>query len=167
MADSGTTRETDLLVIGGGPGGYHAAFRASTHGIQTMIVDSMGGLGGVCLHRGCIPSKTLLSMAETMHTAACCKDMGINFGEPRLDVEAIRNWKGEVISKLTRGLDMQAKKFKVERIQGTARFADGNAVNIGNSSPGSFFYKNRKRIRPFYHPRHRYTIEQAVFGFFK
>lgn len=124
------TQETDLLVIGGGPGGYHAAFRAASHGIQTTIVESMPALGGVCLHRGCIPSKTYLSMAETIHTAAISKEMGIDFGKPKLDVDAIRKWKDQVISKLSGGLEMQCKKHKVERVQGTARFEDGKHVAI-------------------------------------
>ena len=67
------TQETDLLILGGGPGGYHAAFRAAAHGIQTTIVDAGDGLGGDCLHRGCIPSKTLLSLAETIHAAAAAQ----------------------------------------------------------------------------------------------
>ena len=124
------TQETDLLVIGGGPGGYHAAFRAASHGIQTTIVESMPALGGVCLHRGCIPSKTYLSMVETIHTAAVSKDMGIDFGKPKLDVDAIRKWKEQVIAKLAGGLDQQCKKYKVDRVQGTARFEDGKHVAI-------------------------------------
>jgi dihydrolipoamide dehydrogenase len=128
------TQETDLLVIGGGPGGYHAAFRAASHGIQTTIVESMPALGGVCLHRGCIPSKTYLSIAETIHTAAISKDMGVDFGAPRLDVDKIREWKNQVIRKLASGLDMQAKKHQVERIQGTARFEDGKHVSIEGGS---------------------------------
>ena len=124
------TQETDLLVIGGGPGGYHAAFRAAAHGIQTTIVESMSGLGGVCLHRGCIPSKTYLSMAETIHTAALAKAMGIDFGRPKLEVDAIRAWKNEVVARLTSGLDSQCKKFGVERLKGTARFEDGKFVSL-------------------------------------
>jgi len=124
------TQETDLLVVGGGPGGYHAAFRAASHGIQTTIVETMPALGGVCLHRGCIPSKTYLSMTETIHTAAISKDMGIDFGKPKLDVDAIRKWKDQVISKLAGGLEMQSKKYKVERVQGTARFEDGKHIAI-------------------------------------
>ena len=130
MAGSETTQETDLLVIGGGPGGYHAAFRAASHGIRTTIIESMDGLGGVCLHRGCIPSKTYLSIAETVHAAARCREMGIAFGDPKLDVDAIRRWKEEVVSKLTRGLDMQARKFRVQRLRGTARFTDGESVRV-------------------------------------
>ncbi len=124
------TQDADLLVIGGGPGGYHAAFRAASHGIQTTIVDASPALGGVCLHHGCIPSKTYLSLAETIHTAAGSKAMGVDFGKPRLEVQAIRAWKEQVVFKLAGGLDSLCKKHKVERLQGTVRFEDGKYVTI-------------------------------------
>lgn len=121
-------QETDLLVIGGGPGGYHAAFRAASNGIQTTIVDTMPSLGGVCLHRGCIPSKTYLSMVETMHTASGAAAMGIKFSAPKLDVAAIRGWKQQVVDKLSGGLDSLCKKHGVEKLKGTARFEDAKTV---------------------------------------
>ncbi len=124
------TQDTDLLVIGGGPGGYHAAFRAAENGIQTTIVDRMPALGGVCLHRGCIPSKTYLAMAETMHAAASAKQMGVTFSKPKLDVAAMRGWKDSVIGKLSGGLDMLCKKHKIERLTGIARFEDGKYAAI-------------------------------------
>lgn len=124
------TLETDLLVIGGGPGGYHAAFRAAEHGIQTTIVESMPSLGGVCLHRGCIPSKAYLSIIETMHAAVACKERGIQFGKPKIDLDGVRGWKEQVVSKLSSGLDQQAKKFQVERVKGTARFEDAKQVVV-------------------------------------
>ncbi len=122
------TQETDLLIIGGGPGGYHAAFRAAANKIQTTIVESMPSLGGVCLHRGCIPSKTYLAMVETIHVASKAKEMGVEFGKPKLDVKAIRSWKEQVVKKLSGGLDMLCKKNGVEKINGTARFEDGKTV---------------------------------------
>jgi len=124
------TQETDLLIIGGGPGGYHAAFRAAQHGIQTTLVDSMPALGGVCLHRGCIPSKTYLSMVETLHTVQVAKAMGLEFGKPKLNLDAIRDWKNQVVTKLAGGLEAQAKKFGVDRVTGTARFEDSKFVAI-------------------------------------
>lgn len=124
------TQDADLLVIGGGPGGYHAAFRAAENGIPATIVELMPALGGVCLHRGCIPSKTFLSLAETIHLAEVSTTIGVNFGEPKLDLDAIRNWSKEVISKLAGGLDSLCKKHSVERIRGTARFEDGKTVAI-------------------------------------
>lgn len=124
------SQETDLLVIGGGPGGYHAAFRAAENGIKTAIVEMMPKLGGVCLHRGCIPSKTFLSMAELLHLAQTSKNMGISFAKPRLQIDGMRSWKAGVVQKLADGLDSQCKKYKVERIRGKARFEDGKTVAL-------------------------------------
>ena len=124
------TQETDLLIIGGGPGGYHAAFRAAANGIQTTIVDAESGLGGVCLHRGCIPSKTYLSLAETIHAAAAVKEMGVDFGKPKLDVAAMRGWKETVVSQLVKGLGSLCKKNGVEHLKGIARFEDNKHVAI-------------------------------------
>ncbi len=124
------TQETDLLVIGGGPGGYHAAFGAAQHGISTTLVERMPVLGGVCLQRGCIPSKTYLSIVELIHAAASAKEKGIDFGKPKIDVDAIRAYKESVIDKLSVGLASQCKKFGVERVKGTAEFEDGKHVVI-------------------------------------
>ncbi|UCF32650.1 MAG: dihydrolipoyl dehydrogenase [Phycisphaerales bacterium] len=124
------SQETDLLVIGGGPGGYHAAFRAAENGIKTTIVEMMPKLGGVCLHRGCIPSKTFLSMAELLHSAQTSKNMGISFTKPRLQIDGMRSWKAGVVQKLADGLDSQCKRYKVERIRGKARFEDGKTVAL-------------------------------------
>lgn len=136
------TQETELLVIGGGPGGYHAAFQAAQHGIQTIIVERIPSLGGVCLHRGCIPSKTYLSIAETIHNAAACKSMGVSFSKPKLDIDAIRKWKDDVVNKLSGGLDSLAKKHGVEVLKGTVRFEDGKYVSIeGGSVPRVKFRK--------------------------
>lgn len=127
------TQDADLLVVGGGPGGYHAAFRAASHGIATTIVDAESGLGGVCLHRGCIPSKTYLSLAEVLHAAASAKAMGIEFGKPKINVKALREWKQQVVSKLAKGLDSLCKKYGVDRIAGTARFEDGKYAAISGA----------------------------------
>ncbi|UCE59226.1 MAG: dihydrolipoyl dehydrogenase [Phycisphaerales bacterium] len=141
MAESGSTHETDLLIIGGGPGGYHAAFRAASNGIQTTVVESMPSLGGVCLHRGCIPSKTYLSLVETIHAAKRSKAMGIEFAPPKLDIEAIRGWKQEVISKLAGGLDSLAKKHRVTRITGTAKFANATSVAVEGGDASRIEFK--------------------------
>ncbi len=124
------SQETNLLVIGGGPGGYSAAFRAAKLGIETTIVEERGSLGGVCLHIGCIPSKTLLSMAELIHSAERGKEFGLDFGKPKIDVEGIRKWKENVVGRLTKGLDATAKKLGVERVQGRAVFEDSKNVTI-------------------------------------
>jgi dihydrolipoamide dehydrogenase len=135
------TQDTDLLVIGGGPGGYHAAFRAASHGIQTTVVDAEAGLGGVCLHRGCIPSKTYLSLAELLHAASAAKEMGIEFAEPKLDIKAIREWKNQVVAKLVHGLDLQCKKYGVERIRAKARFEDGKHVVLEGAEVARIKFK--------------------------
>ncbi|MFQ5462708.1 MAG: dihydrolipoyl dehydrogenase [Phycisphaerae bacterium] len=128
------TQETDLLVIGGGPGGYHAAFRAAEHGIQTTLVEQMPRLGGVCLHRGCIPSKTYLALVETLHLANGAKEKGVGFGQAKIDIERMRGWKDSVITKLAGGLDMLCKKHKIERIRGTARFDDGKNISVSGET---------------------------------
>ncbi len=140
------TQETDLLVLGGGPGGYHAAFRAAQNGIQTTILESMPLLGGVCLHRGCIPSKTYLAMAETLHSASVAEGMGISFGAPKFDVNKMRAWKNDVLKKLSGGLDMQAKKYKVDRIQGTGRFEDGKHISVEHSDGANSHIKFKRCI---------------------
>lgn len=122
------TQETDLLILGGGPGGYHAAFRAGEHGIQTTIVDESGSLGGVCLQRGCIPSKTYLHVAELLHLGETAAQMGIQYGKPKIDVDAVRKWKNDVVAKLIGGLDSQCKKYKVDKVSGRARFEDSKTV---------------------------------------
>ncbi len=127
------TQDADLLIIGGGPGGYHAAFRAAAGGIATTIIDAEPGLGGVCLHRGCIPSKTYLSLAETVHAAAAAKSMGIDFGKPKFDIDAIRGWKEQVVSKLVGGLDALCKKHGVDRVRGVAKFEDGKHVAVSGA----------------------------------
>src|SRR5512133_1375866 len=98
------TQETDLLVIGGGPGGYAAAFRAADLGLDVAMIDESGGPGGVCLFRGCIPSKTLLYLTELLYDANRADEKGVCFGEPLLDLEKIRSWRDRVIRKLADGL---------------------------------------------------------------
>lgn len=140
------TQETDLLVMGGGPGGYHAAFRAARHGIQTTILEMSPSLGGVCLLRGCIPSKTYLAMAENLHVAHASQAMGISFGQPSLDIDKMRAWKNDVIKKLAGGLDMQAKKYKVDRITGIGRFEDGKHVSVEHSDGANSHIKFKRCI---------------------
>ena len=94
------TQETDLVVIGGGPGGYSAAFRAAELGIETIIVDTKGALGGVCLHHGCIPSKTMLSISETVRLAERAAKFGVHFDKPRVDLGKIRQWMSQTIDTL-------------------------------------------------------------------
>lgn len=122
------TQETDLLVIGGGPGGYTAAFRAAQRGIQTTIVESDEALGGVCLHRGCIPSKTLLYVAELLGVPEHARELGIEFAKPKLHLDGVNKWKSGVIGKLSKGLAGTAKRLKVEVVRGVAKFEDQRHV---------------------------------------
>jgi dihydrolipoamide dehydrogenase len=126
------TRETDLLVLGGGPGGYTAAFKAAQRGIATTIVESTPFLGGVCLHRGCIPSKTLLGIAELLTLPDHARAMGVDFAKATFDLDKVNDWKSKVITKLARGLGAVAKKLKVEVIQGTATFEDARHVALAD-----------------------------------
>lgn len=128
------TQETQLVVIGGGPGGYSAAFHAAELGIETVLVDARDQLGGVCLHEGCIPSKTLLHIVETLRSAERASQFGVRFGKPQLDIDAIRAWMDQSISKLAGGLKQLCKRHGVEHIQGTASFEDGRRLNVRDSA---------------------------------
>lgn len=124
------TEEVELLVIGGGPGGYVAAFRAADLGVSTTIVDAAPVLGGVCLREGCIPSKALLNIAHLIHSAEESANFGVTFGKPKIQIDKLRDWKKTVVDRLCGGVDTLAKKRKVRVIKGTARFEDGRTVRV-------------------------------------
>ncbi|MBE0414110.1 dihydrolipoyl dehydrogenase [Yoonia sp.] len=121
---------TDLLVIGAGPGGYACAFRAADLGMTVTLVDARDRLGGVCLNEGCIPSKALLHAAEVIREAAHMADWGISFGAPKIDLDALRAKKDDIVGQLTGGLGGLAKRRKVTTIKGTAQFTGANSVDI-------------------------------------
>ena len=123
-------QETEVLVIGGGPGGYSAAFRAADLGMEVTMVDMAERPGGVCLFRGCIPSKTFLHLAAMIHDTRRAAGMGITFDSPKIDLEAIRNWKGSVVDKMANGLVTLSEKRGVQRIKGRALFEDSNMVRL-------------------------------------
>ena len=127
------TQETEVLIIGGGPSGYAAAFRAADLGLDVTMVDIEPRPGGECLYRGCIPSKTLLYLAELIHDAGHAKSMGITFGQPRIDLEAIRAWKGQVIDKLAKGLLTLCDRRGVQLLQGRAVFEGSDRVRLHDS----------------------------------
>ncbi len=120
----------DVLVLGAGPGGYTAAFRAADLGLRVALVERYPKLGGVCLNVGCIPSKALLHTAVVIHEASALAQHGVSFGEPAIDVDKLRGFKEKVVGKLTGGLAGMAKQRKVEVIQGTAMFSGLNQVVI-------------------------------------
>ncbi|MEZ5486502.1 MAG: dihydrolipoyl dehydrogenase [Steroidobacteraceae bacterium] len=127
-------RRVQLLVLGAGPGGYTAAFRAADLGLSVVLVERWPTLGGVCLNVGCIPSKALLHAAKVIDEAASMAAHGIVFGAPQIDLHKLRGWKSGVVGKLTNGLRMLAKQRKVEVIQGTGRFVAPNVVVIEGES---------------------------------
>lgn len=122
--------DTDVLVIGGGPGGYSAAFAAADLGFDVTLVSEEEALGGVCLLRGCIPSKTLLQLAELIHETGEAKAHGLDFGSPKIDLKAMRHWKDDIIKTLSQGLDGLCKRHSVTKVIGRARFVSGEKVTI-------------------------------------
>jgi dihydrolipoamide dehydrogenase len=130
-SSDGGERDAQVLVIGSGPGGYTAAFRAADLGLKTIMIERYERLGGVCLNVGCIPSKSLLHAARVVAEAQEMAAHGISFGKPRVDLDALLSWKQSVVDKLTGGLTGLARQRKVEVIQGAARFAGPNTVLVG------------------------------------
>jgi dihydrolipoamide dehydrogenase len=125
--------KTQLVVIGAGPGGYSAAFRAADLGIDTVLVDSRDTLGGVCLNVGCIPSKALLHVAKVIDDAKAMSSHGVSFGEPKIDLDKVRSWKDSVVSQLTKGLSGMSKMRKVKHVKGTAKFTGANTLSVEGS----------------------------------
>src|SRR5215211_4827154 len=117
MADS-----TQLVVIGAGPGGYAAAFYAADRGMKVALVDPSPNPGGVCLYRGCIPSKALLHVADVLSEAKHAEAWGVSFGAPRIDLERLRAFKTRVVEQLTGGLGQLSKQRKIRYLRGTAAF---------------------------------------------
>lgn len=126
-----------IAVMGGGPGGYAAAFLAADLGMQVTLIDPEKNPGGVCLYRGCIPSKALLHVAAMIEEAKHISNMGIDFGAPKIDVARLRTFKENVVNKLTGGLGQIAKMRKVTYIQGTASFVNSNTLKVEKAGGGS------------------------------
>ncbi|OAI51498.1 dihydrolipoamide dehydrogenase [Betaproteobacteria bacterium SCGC AG-212-J23] len=122
--------DCDVVVVGAGPGGYSAAFRAADLGLRTVLVERYPVLGGVCLNVGCIPSKALLHTAAVMDAARALADHGVAFGEPKLDLAKLRAFKEKVVGKLTGGLAAMAKLRKVSVMTGLAKFVDKNTLDV-------------------------------------
>jgi dihydrolipoamide dehydrogenase len=123
--------EVEVAVLGGGPGGYSAAFRCAELGLETVVIDAAQRLGGACLFEGCIPSKALLHVAAVLSEAERAKEFGVDFGEPRISLDPLRKWKQErVVGKLARGLSAVAKAKGVEVIGGHGVFEDSSTLRI-------------------------------------
>jgi dihydrolipoamide dehydrogenase len=127
------TIETEVAVIGGGPGGYAAAFRAADKGLDVTLIDLAERPGGVCLFRGCIPSKTLLYLASLIYDARRAEGMGVSFGLPKIDVAGIREWKLSVVDRLAQGLVTLSRKRDVQLIQGRATFESSDRVRVSGN----------------------------------
>jgi len=133
-------RSTQVVVLGSGPGGYTAAFRAADLGLNVTLIERWETLGGVCLNVGCIPSKTLLHAAKVLEDANAMAAHGISFGKPTLDLAKLRGFKSGVVKKLTSGLSMLAKQRKVEVVTGTGKFVSPQVIEVSGA-------KGTERIR--------------------
>jgi dihydrolipoamide dehydrogenase len=127
------TQEAEVLVVGSGPGGYAAAFRAADLGLDVTMVDPGDRPGGVCLYKGCIPSKTFLYLAELIFDAAKAGSMGIAFDKPRIDLAAVRAWKGTVIDQMANGLVSLNNRRGVQLIKGRVTFESADTVRVHDS----------------------------------
>ena len=128
---------TQLAVVGAGPGGYAAAFLAADLGMKVALIDTEPNPGGVCLYRGCIPSKALLHAAEVLSEAKHAANWGIEFGPPKIDIEKLRAWKESVVRKMTGGLGQLSKARAVQYIQGRASLLDPKTLQIEKTSGGA------------------------------
>ena len=137
--------KTDIVVVGAGPGGYTAAFYAADLGKKVILVERDKRLGGVCLNRGCIPSKALLNAAHVINTAKEFSNLGVSFDAPRIDPAKLKAWKDSVIQKLVGGIAMLAQKRGVQVIQGRGHFEDSNTLRV-ETEQGQQFIKYDQAI---------------------
>ena len=128
---------TQVVVIGGGPGGYAAAYLASDLGMQVTLVNLDKNPGGVCLYKGCIPSKALLHVAKLLNETEDAKKWGIEFAKPKIDLDKLRNWKNGIVDKLTGGVGLVGKQRKINFIQGKASFASSSKLTIEKKDGGT------------------------------
>ena len=129
-------REIDIAVIGAGPGGYAAAFYAADRGMKVTLVDPEKNPGGVCVYRGCIPSKALLHVANVISESAHAADFGIAFEKPTIDLDKLRAFKDKVVGQLTSGAGQVRNLRKVQHVQGTAAFRDARTLDIDKVDGG-------------------------------
>lgn len=133
---SETQQKYDVVVLGAGPGGYAAAFKAADLGLNVALVDVQENPGGVCLYRGCIPSKALLHVAKLIHEAKNSENWGVSFGKPVIDLDKLRAYKDSVVQKLTGGLGQLTKQRKLTYIQGEGFFLDAHNLKVGQIHGG-------------------------------
>ncbi len=136
------SQETELLVIGSGPGGYAAAFRAADLGMDVTMVDAAQRPGGVCLFKGCIPSKTFLYLSELIYDAQRAESMGITFGKPQIDLKALREWKANVIDTMANGLVSLSNRRGVQLLQGRAQFESAHTARLHDCEVSHIKFKH-------------------------
>jgi dihydrolipoamide dehydrogenase len=141
--------ECEMLVLGSGPGGYSAAFRAADLGMKTIVVERYATLGGVCLNVGCIPSKALLHVAAVADEAQRLSEHGVSFGAPTFDLDKLRSWKDKVVGKLVGGVGMMAKGRKVEVVRGVGKFLDPNHIEVALTSGEGQAQTGEKKVVRF------------------
>jgi dihydrolipoamide dehydrogenase len=134
--------ETEVAIIGGGPGGYVAAIRAADLGKEVVLIEERERLGGVCLIEGCIPSKALINVVELAETARAARKMGLTFGELSLNLEALRRWSDSIVEALTRGIDGLLKRRGVEILHGRARFNDNHTLTVEGAGSTTVAFRN-------------------------
>ena len=136
-------REVDVVVVGGGPGGYSAAFRSAELGLETVVVDAGKRLGGACLWEGCIPSKALLHVAGVIHEVERARELGLDYGPPKVSLDPLRAWKDErVVEKLARGLAGVARSRGVDVIGGRAVLEDSRGLRVEGDEPQKIRFKH-------------------------
>jgi dihydrolipoamide dehydrogenase len=141
-----STLTTDLVVLGGGPGGYPAAFAAADHGMDVTLVNEEATPGGVCLHRGCIPSKALLHVAKLINETREAEQWGLTFAKPKLDLDKLREFKNSVIGGLTGGIGQLAKARGVKLVQARGSFLDSNTLELKHADGSTGTLKFNKAI---------------------
>ena len=139
---------TQLAIVGGGPGGYAAAFLAADLGMQVTLIDQEPNPGGVCLYRGCIPSKALLHVAKVLEDARQATHWGVTFAEPTIDVGKLRTWKEGVVRKLTGGLGDLCKRRGVTFVQGRATFVDATTLSVQTTQGRNNASRSRMPLWP-------------------
>jgi dihydrolipoamide dehydrogenase len=137
MSKQNESQPAELVVVGAGPGGYAAAFLAADLGMDVTVVDPEPHPGGVCLYRGCIPSKALLHVAQVIHESRRAAEWGVTFAEPEIDLDRVRTWKDDVVGKLTGGLGQLTKQRKIRHLRGRATFVDGTMLSVETEDGGS------------------------------
>lgn len=144
-----TDKEYDVVVLGGGPGGYSAAFAAADQGLKVAIVERYNTLGGVCLNVGCIPSKALLHNAAIIDEARELAANGIKFNQPQIDIEALRAYKEKVVGKMTGGLAAMAKMRQVDIIRGNGHYLDPHHIEVAFTSGSGSEENGQKTVVAF------------------